>query len=145
RRGRPGLCHGRCRAAQHLFQGQHPARPLRGAGGPHRGDRPGGQACSSDRTLRGGVMATNPVTSEPGGLRRIPFTAAAEVQIKTLSFWLSLVGWLNVAAAVLALVNLVTTAGSVGHIANALVHALIGFWWLQAARAFKAVATTDVA
>ena len=46
-------------------------------------------------------------TSEPGGLSRIPFTAAAENQIKSLSFWLALIGWLNVIAAVADVLNLV--------------------------------------
>src|SRR5262245_48657473 len=90
-------------------------------------------------------MATEPVTPAPGGLRRIPFTAAAEVQIKTLSFWLSVVGWINVAAAVLDVLNLVLPARNVGHVADAVIHALVGAWALQAARAFKDVATTDQA
>jgi hypothetical protein len=88
-------------------------------------------------------MATEPVTPAPGGLRRIPFTAAAEAQIRTLSFWLSVVGWINVAATVLDVLNLVLPARNVGYVADAVIHALVGAWALQAARAFKEVATTD--
>jgi hypothetical protein len=90
-------------------------------------------------------MATEPVPSEPGGLSRIPFTAAAERQITTLSFWLSLVGWLNVAVLALDVLSLVLPGRNAGNVVNAILHAAIGVWSLQAARAFKNVATTDVA
>ena len=44
-------------------------------------------------------------TSGPAGLSRIPFTTAAEAQIKSLSFWLAVVGWLNAIAAVGDFIN----------------------------------------
>ncbi|MFI5456126.1 MAG: hypothetical protein ACHRXM_11815 [Isosphaerales bacterium] len=84
-------------------------------------------------------------TPGSGGLSRIPFTVAAEKQIKTLSFWLTLVGWLNVIAVAADLLNLALATRNFGHVANAILHVAIGSWSLQAARAFKNVATTDVA
>ena len=89
-------------------------------------------------------MATEPVTPGPGGLSRIPFTAEAEAQIKRLSFWLSVIGWLNAVAVGFDVLNLVLTR-NLGQIANAFVHGLVATWSLQAARAFKEVATTDTA
>jgi hypothetical protein len=80
-----------------------------------------------------------------GGLSRIPFTVAAEGQIKSLSFWLTVVGWLNVAAAVGDFVNLVLPQRNLGLIFNLVLHLAIATWSLQAARAFRNVATTDVA
>ena len=84
-------------------------------------------------------------TSGPGGLSRIPFTAAAAAQIKSLSFWLTVIGWLNVAAAVGAFFNLVQPQGNLGQMVNLILHIAIATWSLQAARAFQSVATTDVA
>lgn len=81
----------------------------------------------------------------PGELSRIPFTAAAEGQIRSLAFWLTVVGWLNVAAAVGAIINLLTPQGNGGQVFSVIVHAAIAAWSLQAAAAFKAVATSDVA
>ena len=52
-------------------------------------------------------MSDVPVTPGPAELSRIPFSAAAEAQIKSLSFWLTVIGWLNVIAAVGDFVNLV--------------------------------------
>jgi hypothetical protein len=83
--------------------------------------------------------------SESSGLSRIPFTIQAENQIKTLSFWLTVVGWLNIAAAVIDLINLVLPQRNFGQIANLILHILLGMWALQAAKAFQNVATTDVA
>ena len=82
---------------------------------------------------------------EPSVLSRIPFTIAAENQIKTLSFWLTILGWLNIAAAIIDVVGMVWPAWNLGQIANLLLHVAIGAWALQAARAFQDVATTDVA
>jgi hypothetical protein len=84
-------------------------------------------------------------TSGPGGLSRIPFTVAAENQIKSLSFWLTIVGWLNVIAGVSDLLNLALSTRNIGHVFNAILHLALGGWSLEAARAFKSVATTDVA
>jgi hypothetical protein len=57
---------------------------------------------------------------------------------------LTIVGWLGIVAGVADLVSLVA-ARNVGHIFNAILHILVGVWSLQAAEAFKKVATTDVA
>jgi hypothetical protein len=84
-------------------------------------------------------------TSAPGELSRIPFTAAAEGQIKSLSFWLAVVGWLNIIAAVGDILNLVLPQRNFGQLISLILHAAIASWSLQAARAFKSVATTDVA
>jgi hypothetical protein len=83
--------------------------------------------------------------SGPRGLSRIPFTVAAENQIKSLSFWLTIVGWLNVIAGVSDLLNLALSTRNIGHVFNAILHLALGGWSLEAARAFKNVATTDVA
>jgi hypothetical protein len=83
------------------------------------------------------------IPSTPG-LSRIPFTVAAENQLKSLSFWLAIVGWVNAAAAVGDIINLVM-GRNVGQIINLLLHIAVATWSLQASRAFKTVATTDVA
>jgi hypothetical protein len=90
-------------------------------------------------------MSDLPGTPGPGELSRIPFTAAAEGQIKSLSFWLAVIGWLNVIAAVGDFVNLVLPPRNLGQVFNLILHLAIATWSLQAARAFKSVATTDVA
>jgi hypothetical protein len=90
-------------------------------------------------------MATDQGTAGPGGLSRIPFTVEAENHIRSLAFWLGLVGWLNVVAGVFDLLNLVFPARNIGHLFNAILHFAIGVWAIQAASAFKNVATTDVA
>jgi hypothetical protein len=80
-----------------------------------------------------------------GELSRIPFTAAAEGQIKSLSFWLSVIGWLNVIAAVADFIDLVLPQRNLGQIFVLILHLVLATWSLQAARAFRSVATTDVA
>ena len=104
---------------------------------------PGGlsQVLNQAQNEQRGIL---PGTSEPGGLSRIPFTAAAENQIKSLSFWLSVIGWLNVVAAVGDILNLLSQRNS-GQIVNLILHIAIASWSLQAAKAFKSVAMTDVA
>jgi len=82
---------------------------------------------------------------EPSGLSRIPFTIEAENQIKSLSFWLLVIGWLNVIAAVIVVINLALPARSLGLVIDLILYIAIGTWALQAAKAFKNVATTDVA
>jgi hypothetical protein len=82
---------------------------------------------------------------EGSGLSRIPFTIGAENQIKALSFWLTVIGWLNVVAAVIVVLNLVLPARNLGLIVDLILYVAIGTWSLQAAKAFKNVATTDVA
>jgi hypothetical protein len=90
-------------------------------------------------------MSDVPVTSAPGELSRIPFSAAAEGQIRSLSFWLTVVGWLNAIAAVGDIVNLILPQRNLGLIFNLILHLALATWSLQAARAFRGVATTDVA
>ncbi len=79
-----------------------------------------------------------------GGLSRIPFTVAAENQLKSLAFWLAIVGWVNAAAAVGDVVNMALQFNA-GQFINLLLHICVATWSLQAARSFKNVATTDVA
>jgi hypothetical protein len=83
--------------------------------------------------------------AESSGLSRIPFTIEAENQIKSLSFWLTIVGWLNFVGAVIDLANMVWPSWNLGQIVNLGLHIAVGVWALQAARAFQDVATTDVA
>lgn len=90
-------------------------------------------------------MSTGESVAGDRGLARIPFTVEAEGQIKGLSFWLTILGWLNVVAGVLNIISVVMPARNFGHFVDALVHFLIGVWALQAARAFRNLATTDTA
>ncbi len=90
-------------------------------------------------------MSAGEITTEKTGLSRIPFTVAAEAKIKSLSFWLSIVGWVGIVAGVIELIDLLTPARNAGQIVNAIIHFLMGYWCLQAATAFKKVATTDEA
>jgi hypothetical protein len=90
-------------------------------------------------------MSAGEITTEKTGLSRIPFTVAAEAKIKSLSFWLSILGWIEIAAGVLDLIVLVTPARNAGQIFDAVIALLVGYWCLQAATAFKKVATTDEA
>ena len=90
-------------------------------------------------------MSTAENVQDNSGLSRIPFTAATEGRIKSLSFWLAVVGWMGMLAGFLNLVDLFTPARNFGQIANAIVHILVATWCLQAATAFKQVATTDEA
>jgi hypothetical protein len=90
-------------------------------------------------------MATGESVSEDRGLARIPFSVEAEGHIKGLAFWLSVVGWLSIAAAAANFINLLAPSRNFGHMVDVLVHALIGAWSLQAARAFRNLATTDTA
>jgi len=83
-------------------------------------------------------------TGEPAGLSRIPFTVAAEKQIKSLSFWLKIVGWLNAFAAGSDILNIVIQ-WNLSQLANLVLHAAVATWTLQASQAFNKVATTDVA
>src|SRR5262249_3808122 len=62
-----------------------------------------------------------------------------------LSFWLTIVGWVNVVAGVFDLLSLAMPTRNIGHVFNAVLHLALGGWSLEAARAFKNVATTDVA
>jgi hypothetical protein len=89
-------------------------------------------------------MSDIPGTPGSAGLSRIPFTVSAENQLKSLSFWLTIVGWVNAFAAVGDIINLAMTR-NFGQIVNLILHVAVATWSLQAARAFKSVATTDVA
>ena len=101
--------------------------------------------CLARILKREDIMSDVPGTPGSGGLSRIPFTVAAENQIKSLSFWLTIVGWLNAFAAVGDIINLAMPQRNFGQIINLILHIAVATWSLQAARAFKSVATTDVA
>ena len=88
-------------------------------------------------------MSTGDVLSEKSRLSRIPFTTAAEARIKSLAWWLNILGWVSVVAGFLELVGLITPAHNPGQLGNAIIHLLVGYWCLQAAKAFNKVATTD--
>ena len=88
-------------------------------------------------------MSTGNVVSEKTGLSRIPFTRAAEARIKSMAWWLSILGWVGVVAGFLDLVGLATPRAQRWPACNAIIHLLVGFWCLQAAKAFNKVATTD--
>jgi hypothetical protein len=89
-------------------------------------------------------MSQGESTPQTSGLSRIPFTIEAEKQIKALAFWLTILGWLGIVAGIFDVVNLVTSR-NFAHIFNSVLHIVMGLWCLQAAEAFKKVATTDVA
>ncbi|MGP0063777.1 MAG: hypothetical protein ACLQGP_09290 [Isosphaeraceae bacterium] len=89
-------------------------------------------------------MSEIPSTAGSAGLSRIPFTVAAESQLKSLSFWLTIAGWVYALVAVGDVLSLVLTR-DVGLIINLMLHLACATWSLQAARAFQSVATTDVA
>src|SRR5262245_20739061 len=81
-----------------------------------------------------------------GGLSRIPFTVEAEAQIKALAGWMTAFGAIGIAAGVLDFVNILwLPLTGIGHALQGVVRIVLGIWSLQAAAAFKAVATTDVA
>ena len=90
-------------------------------------------------------MSDAPGLAESNGLSRIPFTTEAENQIKSLSFWLTIVGWLNIVGAVIDVANMVWPSWNLSQIVNLILHIAIGVWALQAATSFQNVATTDVA
>jgi hypothetical protein len=91
------------------------------------------------------IMSDAQATSESSELSRIPFTVEAERQILTLSFWLTVIGWLSIAAAVIMVINLLLPARNLGLLADLILYIAVATWALQAARAFKSVATTDQA
>jgi hypothetical protein len=84
-------------------------------------------------------------TTDSTQLSRIPFTLAAEKQIATLSFWLTVIGWLGGIAAGMIIVSLLLPSRNLGLLVDLIVYIAIATWSFQAARAFKNVATTDVA
>ena len=88
-------------------------------------------------------MSAGEIPSVKSGLSRIPFTQAAEGKIKSLAGWLTILGWVGVAAGFLDLISMVSAAHNAGQIGNAIIHLLVGFWCLQLAKAFRKVATTD--
>jgi hypothetical protein len=89
-------------------------------------------------------MATDATAPSTDGLSRIPFSAAAETQIKSLSFWLKIVGWLNAFAAGGDILNMFSQRNA-GQFANLILHTAVAYWSLQASKAFLNVATTDSA
>jgi hypothetical protein len=89
-------------------------------------------------------MSLSQSAPPPGGLSRIPFTLDAEKQIKALAFWLGIMGWVGIVAGAIDVINLVVSR-NFGLIFSAILQILMGVWSLQAAVAFRQVATTDVA
>jgi len=81
---------------------------------------------------------------DSGPLTRIPFSLAQESRIRSLASWLEFLGW---AYLVLTAFDIITMVASrnIGPLFSALLKVFIGTWALQAARAFRTVATTDVA
>ncbi|HWE40019.1 MAG TPA: hypothetical protein VG406_25940 [Isosphaeraceae bacterium] len=90
-------------------------------------------------------MATGEGVPGDRELARIPFSVEAEGHIRGLAVWLSVVGWLNIVAAAANFVILLAPMRNAGHLFDVVIHALIGAWSLQAARAFQGLATTDTA
>jgi hypothetical protein len=90
-------------------------------------------------------MSTGEMGQAKPGLSRIPFSVATEARIKSLSFWLNILGWIGLAAGFCELVTLATPGRNLGQIGNAIVHILLAAWCFQAAAAFKKVAITDEA
>jgi hypothetical protein len=90
-------------------------------------------------------MSTAESGQTPGTeLSRVPFTVDAEKEISSFSFWLAILGWIVVLAAVIDVISIVFTR-NFSYLFNALLHGFLGAWCLQGAQAFKKVATTDVA
>lgn len=75
-------------------------------------------------------------------LNRIPFGPKAESEILSLAFWLRATGTINCISAVLNLMSLANNH-NVGPIINMVLNGFIGVSALNAAEAFKMVATTD--
>jgi hypothetical protein len=94
---------------------------------------------------KGAIMSAGEASQDNRGLSRIPFTVATEARIKSLSFWLTLVGWINLVAGFINLIEVFSAASNAGQFGNVIVNILMGVWCLQAAAAFKKVATTDEA
>jgi hypothetical protein len=91
------------------------------------------------------AMTTGESAAENRGLARIPFSIEAEGHIKSLALWLSILGWLNIVAAVFNLIGVLSSVRNSGQFVNFLISLLLGIWARQAASAFRAVATTDTA
>jgi hypothetical protein len=89
-------------------------------------------------------MSSVPSIPESGGLSRIPFTAAAENQIKSLSSWLKIVGWLSAFLGGIDILTMIQQRNP-GQLADLIIHIAVAIWALQASQAFKSVALTDVA
>ena len=78
-------------------------------------------------------------------LSRIPFSPRAEASIVELSKWMRIAGVITIVGAVIRVLVLVTVRNDLGQAISAFITFLIGMWTLQAATAFRAVATTDTA
>ena len=90
-------------------------------------------------------MSTGETIQQSPGISRIPFTLTTEARIKSLSFWLTVSGWIGLVAGVSELITLITPARNPGQLGNAIVHILLATWCFQAATAFKKVAMSDKA
>jgi hypothetical protein len=81
---------------------------------------------------------------ESGTVTRIPFSLAQESRIRSLASWLEFLGWAYLVLTAFDIITMVASR-SIGPLFSALLKVIIGTWALQAARAFRTVATTDVA
>jgi hypothetical protein len=82
--------------------------------------------------------------SQSTSLARIPFTAAQEARIRSLSRWLTVLGWIYIGLVVLQVLGMLGTRNG-GSIFGAVVQLFIGVWAIRAGEAFRKVADTDVA
>src|SRR5262249_44458421 len=130
--------------AEDLFQDQRRAGRRRDARRDRRRDEHGTQG--ECRGLRATVMSNVGGTPAEGpeGLRRIPFSAEAEGQIRSLSGWMTAYGAIAAFSGLVSLVMLISLRDP-GQLANAILNLLVGTWVIQAASSFKKVATTDEA
>ena len=80
--------------------------------------------------------------------QRIPFTKEDEERIASAAFWGTIAAVTSIGSALLgaALTVASTTAGSaMGQIISLTISVILGVWLYQASKAFRRVATTDVA
>jgi hypothetical protein len=87
-------------------------------------------------------MSMEDLSSAPHELNRIPFGPKAESEILALSFWLRTTGIVNCIAAVMNLMSLANNLNA-GPLINLALNAFLGMSVLNAAEAFKMIATTD--
>ncbi len=90
---------------------------------------------------------TDPPVAQPppAPLARIPFSPRAEASIRALAGWMQTAAVINFLAAGAKLVGSFTPRHHGGHVIDAVVTFLVGWWVYQAGVAFRKVATTDEA
>jgi hypothetical protein len=87
----------------------------------------------------------NPSPAPEAPLRRIPFTAAAEANLRALCGWMQVAAVFSILGAVAKVVSAFTPQRDFGKLIDAALTFLIGLWIYQAGTAFRKVATTDTA